>query len=73
MTYNRHMDPSEFYFYPFAEYAVIESEGPKVAVEFCRVPFDADELHEAAIGSGRPYAERESQRYRSPRHKEDEA
>jgi len=73
VTYNRHMDPSEFYFYPFAEYAVIESEGPRVAVEFCRVPFDVDELHEAAIGSGRPYAERESPRYRPPRHDEDEA
>ncbi len=41
---------------PWAEYAVLTSEGDRLALEFRRVPYDIEPLLEAYRSSGRPYA-----------------
>ena len=66
VTYNRHVEPDEHWFYPIAEYAVVVSDGPSVRVEMCRIPLDVDEVQRAARASGRPYAEVEAAAYVPP-------
>ncbi len=43
-------------FDPWAEYAILSVETNRIALEFCRVPFDVDALLAAYRSSGRPYA-----------------
>jgi predicted phosphodiesterase len=42
---------------PWAEYAVVESDGARLALEFRRVPYDIDEWFRVMRASGRPHAE----------------
>jgi predicted phosphodiesterase len=42
---------------PWAEYALLHAEPGGVEVEFRRVPFDPEEVVEATLASGHPYAE----------------
>jgi len=42
---------------PWAEYAVLRSEGQALALEFRRVPFDVRRLTEVYRSSGRPHAD----------------
>lgn len=66
VTYNRHAEQDEHWFYPIAEYAVIVSDGTSARIEMCRIPLDVDELQRAARASGRPYAEAEARGYVPP-------
>lgn len=66
VTYNRHLEQNEVWFYPIAEFAVVVSDGASVRVEMCRIPLDVETLQRAARASGRPYAEREALGYRPP-------
>lgn len=50
----------------WAEYAVLTSEGARAGLEFRRVPFDAAQLVEVYLHSGRPFAEDAAAQY-SPR------
>ena len=65
VAYNRYMDPSKFYFYPIAQYAIVYSNPSFTHIEFCQVPFDVDAMELAARKSGRPFSESESSRYRA--------
>lgn len=49
--------------YPWAEYAMLTSEGARIAVEFRRVPFDVDALSEIVRASGIPYTDAYVARY----------
>ncbi len=42
---------------PRGEYAVLESEGPHLSIEFCHVPVDVRRVVEDALSSGLPHAE----------------
>lgn len=64
VSYNRNLEMEVFYIYPVAEYAIVTTEGSVFNVEFCRVPFDVDDLESAAKASGRPYSENEGAKYR---------
>jgi predicted phosphodiesterase len=64
MAYNFHLPASEIYIYPFAEFAIVSSEDDKPRIEFCRVPYDIDELEKAAKASGHPYADTQAVRYK---------
>jgi len=55
----------EFRADPWAEYAILTSDGEKLAVEFRRVPFDVDKLIEAYHSSERPYADIAIAQYRN--------
>ncbi len=49
----------------WAEYALLTSEGDRLALEFRRVPYDVGPLLEAYRASGRPYAEKAIAQYGS--------
>lgn len=66
LTYNRHVEMNEHWFYPIAEYAVLVCEGPSARVEMCRIPLDVDELQRVARASGRPHADDEARGYVRP-------
>lgn len=51
---------------PWAEYAVLSSEGERLALEFRRVPYDVGPLVEIIRASGRPYAEVMMAEYAAP-------
>ena len=42
---------------PWADYAIVTSEGAALGITFRHVPFDVDELARIIRTSGRPYAE----------------
>ena len=42
---------------PWAEYAILNSKGNSLSVEFCRVPFDIDGLLRVHFTCGMPHAE----------------
>lgn len=42
---------------PWADYAIVSSDGPRLGITFRHVPFDVDELARIIRASGRPYAE----------------
>jgi predicted phosphodiesterase len=42
---------------PWADYAIVESDGPCLGITFRHVPYDVDELARIVRASGRPYAE----------------
>lgn len=51
---------------PWAEYAVLASEGDRLALEFRRVPYAVGPLVEIIRASGRPYAEAMAAEYAAP-------
>ena len=57
LAYSHHQTEGAERMDPWAEYAVLTSEGPRLALEFRRVPYDVAPLLEAYRTSGRPYAE----------------
>ena len=50
---------------PWADYAIVTSEGASLGITFRHVPFDVDELARVIRASGRPYAEEAIAAYRS--------
>ena len=50
---------------PWAEYAVLSSEGSRLALEFRRVPYDIGPLLDVYRASGRPYADLSLREYTS--------
>ncbi len=67
LAYNRYLSRETFYVYPLAQYAVVVSQDDQLALEFCTVPFDVDELERAARASGAPYSEGQAARFRPPK------
>jgi putative phosphoesterase len=55
LAYSHHQPDTGFQADPWAEYAMLTSEGERLALEFRRVPFDAAELIAVYRSSGRPY------------------
>ena len=62
-AYSHHQSDDGFQADPWAEYAVLTSEEGRSALEFRRVPFDAQELIKVYQASGRPYAEAAIRQY----------
>jgi putative phosphoesterase len=56
-SYNHNQLPDQFSADPWAEYAILTAEDDRVALEFCRVPFDPQALIRIYLESGRPFAE----------------
>jgi predicted phosphodiesterase len=63
LAYSHHQPDDQFRADAWAEYAVLTSEGKRLAVEFRRVPYDVRPLIEAYRTSGRPYAEKAVAQY----------
>jgi predicted phosphodiesterase len=57
LAYDRHQPGEGKRFDPWAEYAVLTSEGDRLALEFRRMPYDAGALIATIRASGHPYAE----------------
>lgn len=58
LAFNRNQTPEDFRVDPWAEYAILTSEGERVGLEFRRVPFDVAEVVRSLRESGRPHIER---------------
>jgi putative phosphoesterase len=56
-AYSHHQPDKGFQADPWAEYAVLTSEGERLALEFRRVPFDAAKLIDVYQSCGRPYSD----------------
>ncbi len=63
LAYSHHQPDDTFRADPWAEYAVLTSEGDRLALEFRRVPYDVAPLIEAYAASGRPFADQEIAQY----------
>lgn len=57
LAYDRHQPDGGAHFDSWAEYAVLSSEGERLALEFRRVPYTVGPLIEVIRASGHPYAE----------------
>ncbi len=49
---------------PWADYAIVSSDGARLGITFRHVPFDVSELARIIRASGRPYAEELIDSYR---------
>ncbi len=56
LAYSHHQTDEGFRADPWAEYAVLTSEGSRLALEFRRVPYDVAPLIDVYRSSGRPFA-----------------
>ena len=65
LAYSHHQPEDSFRADPWAEYAVLTSEGGSLALEFRRVPYEVAPLIKAYEISGRPYAGKAIEQYRS--------
>jgi predicted phosphodiesterase len=63
LAYSHHQPDDGFQADPWAEYAVLTSEGERLALEFRRVPYDVEQLIQVYRASGRPYAEQATAQY----------
>lgn len=63
LAYNHQQPDTGFRADPWAEYAVLTSEGARLALEFRRVPYDVRPLIEAYRSSRRPHAEQAIAQY----------
>lgn len=63
LAYSHHQPEGTFRADPWAEYAVLTSEGPRLALEFRRVPYDPAPLIQVYKSSRRPYAEQAVAQY----------
>ncbi len=63
LAYSHHQPDEGFQADPWAEYAVLTSEGPRLALEFRRVPYDVAPLLDVYRRSGRPFAEQAIAQY----------
>ncbi len=66
LAYAHHQPEGKERMDAWAEYAVLTSEGSRLALEFRRVPYDIAPLLEAYRSSGRPYAEKAIAQYSRP-------
>ncbi|HEX2619387.1 MAG TPA: hypothetical protein VHL11_04545, partial [Phototrophicaceae bacterium] len=57
LTYRHDQPDDHFRCDPWAEYAILNSQGDRLALEFRRVPIDVQRLIEVYQTSGRPHAE----------------
>lgn len=57
LAYNRQQSKAGFQRDPWAEYAILSSEGKQLGLEFRRVPFDVDALISIYQASDRPHSE----------------
>lgn len=64
LAYDWRIPSEEFQADPWAEYAIVTSEGESVGITFRRLPFDVDELVRIIRASGKPYAEQAIAMYR---------
>lgn len=62
-AYSHHQPESTFHADPWAEYAVLSSDGERLALEFRRVPYDVGPLIQAYQSSRRPYADQAIAQY----------
>lgn len=62
-AYSHHQPDDDFHFDAVAEYAVLTVEGTRVALEFRRVPYDANAVIEIYRASGRPFADEMIKQY----------
>ncbi len=62
-AYSHHQPDEGFRADPWAEYAVLTSEGERLALEFRRVPFDPAALIAVYQSSGRPFADQAIAQY----------
>jgi len=63
LAYSHHQPDDGFQADPWAEYAVLTSEGERLTLEFRRVPYDPAPLIEVYKSSGRPYADQAVAQY----------
>jgi predicted phosphodiesterase len=63
LAYSHHQPDEGFQADPWAEYAVLASEGDRLALEFRRVLYNVEPLIRAYETSGRPYAEKAVAQY----------
>lgn len=63
LAYSHHQPDDSFRADPWAEYAVLTSEGEGLALEFRRVPYDVAPLIKAYEISGRPCAAKAMEHY----------
>ena len=64
LAYSHHQPEDSFRADPWAEYAVLTSEGESLALEFRRVPYEVAPLIKAYESSGCPYAAKAIEQYR---------
>ena len=64
LAYNWQLPSEQFQADPWAEYAIVTSEGEGIGITFRHVPFDVDELASIIRASGKPYAEQAIAAYR---------
>ncbi len=62
-AYNWQLPEDQFRADPWAEYAIVASEGENIGVTFRKIPFDASEFIRIIRASGRPYAEQAAAQY----------
>jgi predicted phosphodiesterase len=63
-SYSHQQTEKSFRADAWAEYAILTAEGPRVALEFRRIPYDVEALIEVYRASGRPHAEDAIAQYR---------
>jgi predicted phosphodiesterase len=63
VAYDHEQPEDGFRLDPWAEYAILTVDGPRLGLEFRRIPFDVDELVRVARASGRPYADQTAGEY----------
>ena len=63
-AYNWQLPKEQFQADPWAEYAIVTSEGENIGITFRHVPFDVDELARIISASSKPYAEQAIVMYR---------
>ncbi len=64
LAYNWQLPSEQFQADPWAEYAIVTSEGESIGITFRHIPFDVDELASIIRASGKPYAEQAIATYR---------
>lgn len=64
LAYNWLLAETAFRADPWAEYAIVTSEGERLGVEFLHLPFEVERLIEVYKTSGRPYSESAIAQYR---------
>jgi predicted phosphodiesterase len=63
-AYAHNLPDDAFHADAWTEYAILSYDDARVALEFRRVPYDADELIRIILASGRPFAEERAGQYR---------
>lgn len=66
LAYNFYLPPDRFHLSPHAEFAILHVDDDRVGIELLRVPFDLDDLDEAARTSGHPQADTLAASFRPP-------